>query len=538
MLATSNGDATAAPERGREFDTDVIIVGAAPTGLMLAAELRRVGVRALALERLARIRATPKAGGVGGQLLKFLDYRGLTERFETASGKPRPTPTFPFGGLHVDLTQLADNPMEALLLPQPDLERLLEEIATELGAGIRRGHEVVDLSQDDASVTADVRGPDGPYRVTARYLVGCDGVRSPVRDMAGIAFPGVTYPEVNRLGHFTMPESVTLLEDGSYELPDGGRLPFGYTQTDRGVFAISSYTPHDMGVYTNEEETTEYDDAVPMTVAEFRDSIRRVLGTDLPLGEPSRLTRFTYGARQADRYRVGRVLVAGDAAHQFPSGGVALNAGMLDTVNLAWKLAAELDGWAPPGLLDTYHDERHLAGARTLLHTQAQVALRRGLDGAADALRQVFAELLEDDPARRRIGTMIAGADIRYPMPGANPHVLAGTLTPQLALRTDRGVTSVAALMHSARPILLDLADRQELRDISRRWHPRVDTVTASTEARPADVLLIRPDAHIAWAATIDEPADSATVALRDALSHWFGLPLAEAFTTTTPAAR
>jgi len=263
-----------------------------------------------------------------------------------------------------------------------------------------------------------------------------------------------------------------------------------------------------------------------------------VLGTDLPLGEPSRLTRFTYGARQADRYRVGRVLVAGDAAHQFPSGGVALNAGMLDTVNLAWKLAAELDGWAPPGLLDTYHDERHLAGARTLLHTQAQVALRRGLDGAADALRQVFAELLEDDPARRRIGTMIAGADIRYPMPGANPHVLAGTLTPQLALRTDRGVTSVAALMHSARPILLDLADRQELRDIGRRWHPRVDTVTASTEARPADVLLIRPDAHIAWAATIDEPADSATVALRDALSHWFGLPLAEAFTTTTPAAR
>ena len=117
MLATSNGDATAAPERGREFDTDVIIVGAAPTGLMLAAELRRVGVRALALERLARIRATPKAGGVGGQLLKFLDYRGLTERFETASGKPRPTPTFPFGGLHVDLTQLADNPMEALLRP-------------------------------------------------------------------------------------------------------------------------------------------------------------------------------------------------------------------------------------------------------------------------------------------------------------------------------------------------------------------------------------------------------------------------------------
>lgn len=506
-------------------DTDVIIVGAGPTGLTLARELRLLGVRALVLERLPQLRDVAKAGGLGGQTLHLLHYRGLLDRFEAASGRPRPAPRFPFGGLHVDLTQLTENPMEALLLPQPELEGLLEELAVELGAELRRGHEVVGFSQDQATVTATVHGPDGPYQVTARYLVGCDGVRSSIRDMAGIAFPGITYPEVNRLGHFTMPESMKLLDDGSYELPDGGRLPFGYTQTDRGVFAISSYTPHDMGVYTNEEEPTEYDDAVPMTVAEFQDSVRRVLGADLPLGEPTRLTRFTYGARQVDRYRAGRILVAGDAAHQFPSGGVALNAGMLDTVNLAWKLAAELDGWAPPRLLDTYHDERHLAGSRTLLHTQAQVALRRGLDAAADALRQVFAELLDDEPARHRIGTMIAGADIRYPMPGANPHPLAGTFTPDLTLYTDQGTTSVAQLMRTARPILLDLADRAEPRETAGRWHPRVDIVTATTDARPADALLIRPDAHIAWAATIDEPDDDAAFGLRDALARWFGAP-------------
>jgi 2-polyprenyl-6-methoxyphenol hydroxylase-like FAD-dependent oxidoreductase len=510
----------------RVTETDVIIVGAAPTGLMLAGELRRLGVGVLVLERLLEPRPVPKAGGVGGQLLRFLDYRGLTERFETASGKPRPTPRFPFGGLHVDLAQLADNPMEALLLPQPDLERLLEVIAVELGAEIRRGHELAGLTQDDDSVTADVCGLEGPYRVSARYLVGCDGVGSPVRDMAGIAFPGVTYPEVNRLGHFAMPDSVTLRDDGDYEIPGIGRVRAGYTQTDRGVFAISSYTPEDLGIYTNEEEERSYDDAEPMTVAEFQDSIRRVLGADIPLVEPTRLTRFTYGARQVDRYRAGRVLVAGDAAHQFPSGGVALTSGMLDTVNLAWKLAAEIDGWAPPGLLDTYHDERHLAGARTLLHTQAQVALRRGLDAAADALRQIVSELFLDEQAQRRVGAMIAGTDIRYPMPGSDRHALVSTFAPDLVLRTDRGTTSVAELIRAARPILLDLADRQDVREAVRGWEDRVDVHTAETDHRPADALLIRPDAHIAWAATIDEPADTAALTLREALSYWFGAPV------------
>jgi 2-polyprenyl-6-methoxyphenol hydroxylase-like FAD-dependent oxidoreductase len=510
----------------RVTETDVIIVGAAPTGLMLAGELRRLGTRVLVLERLLEPRPVPKAGGVGGQLLRFLDYRGLTERFETASGKSRPTPRFPFGGLHVDLAQLADNPMEALLLAQPDLERLLEVIAVELGAEIRRGHELAGLTQDDDSVTADVCGLEGPYRVSARYLVGCDGVGSPVRDMAGIAFPGVTYPEVNRLGHFAMPDSVTLRDDGDYEIPGIGRVRAGYTQTDRGVFAISSYTPEDLGIYTNEEEERSYDDAEPMTVAEFQDSIRRVLGADIPLVEPTRLTRFTYGARQVDRYRAGRVLVAGDAAHQFPSGGVALTSGMLDTVNLAWKLAAEIDGWAPPGLLDTYHDERHLAGARTLLHTQAQVALRRGLDAAADALRQIVSELFLDEQAQRRVGAMIAGTDIRYPMPGSDRHALVSTFAPDLVLRTDRGTTSVAELIRAARPILLDLADRQDVREAVRGWEDRVDVHTAETDHRPADALLIRPDAHIAWAATIDEPADTAALTLREALSYWFGAPV------------
>jgi 2-polyprenyl-6-methoxyphenol hydroxylase-like FAD-dependent oxidoreductase len=505
-------------------DADVIIVGAGPTGLMLAGELRLAGVRPLVLERHPQPRETPKAGGLGGQILGLLRYRGLMARFTAASTDPSPAPRFPFGGVHLDFRHLTDPPMQALQLPQARLERLLDERARELGADLRRGHEVVGVSQDDATVTADVRGPDGPYRVTARYLVGCDGPRSRVRDLAGIAFPGTTYPEVNRIGQVRLPDSVTHLDNGDLDVPGLGRIRWGYTRTDRGVFAVGSLTPGVLLLSTTEDESTEYDDDTPMTLTELQDSIRRVLGGELPLGEPLRLSRFTFQARQAERYREGRIMLAGDAAHLLPATGVALNAGMLDTVNLAWKLGAAIHGWAPAGLLDTYHSERHFAAARALLHTQAQVALRRGHDAAADALRDVFLELLVDEQPLRRMGALVAGADLRYPTPGPS-HPMAGTFAPDLTLHTDQGTTSVAELMHTARPVLLDLADRQDLRETARDWHHRVDIHTAKTEHRPADALLIRPDAHIAWAATIDEPADTAALALRDALSGWFGAP-------------
>jgi 2-polyprenyl-6-methoxyphenol hydroxylase-like FAD-dependent oxidoreductase len=513
------------------MDADVIVVGAGPTGLMLACELCQAGVRPLVLERQTQIRDIPKAGGLSGQILELLRYRGELERFEAASTAPRPASgRFPWGGMHVDFTQLADPPMEALPLPQPQLERVLDDFARQLGAEIRSGQEVVGLSQDDATVTADVRGPDGPDRVTSRYLVGCDGASSRVRDLAGIPFPGITYPEVQRLAQVTVPEGVTLLENGDIDVAGVGRISFGFTRTERGEFALGSTNPELMGLFTSEEESTDYDDNEPMTVTELGDSIRRVLGVDLPLGEPTRLTRFTFHARQVERYRDGRILMAGDAAHLFPSPGVALGAGLLDSVNLGWKLAAEVQGWAPAGLLETYHDERRLACARNMLHAQAQVAIRRGHDQAALALRELFQELLVDEQPLRRLGGLMAGSELRYPFPGHDRHPLIGTFAPDLALHADRGATSVAELMHTARPVFLDFADRADLRESAQDWRHRVDIHTAETDDRPADALLIRPDAHIAWAATVDEPTDTAAPALRDALSGWFGTPLETMF--------
>ena len=488
-------------------------------------ELCLAGVRPLVLSA-ARLRETPKANGFNGQIVELLRYRGLLDRVEAASGRPvRPAPGAPFGGMQLDFSHLADPPIWAVPLPQPRLERLLGERACELGTGIRRGHEVAGVSQDDATVAADVRGPQGPYRVTARYLVGCDGAHSRVRDTAGIPFPGTTYPEVNRLGQVTVPDSVTQPGDGALDVPGLGQIRPGFTRTARGVFAFGQLTAGGLLIQTTEDEPAESDDA-PMTLTELQDSIHRVLGADLPLGEATRLSRYQFQARQAERYRDGRILLAGDAAHQYPATGIGLSVGMLDSVTWPGSWPPSSVAGRRAGLLDSYHDERHFAGARALLQTQAQVALRRGQDPAAQALRELFLELLADEQPLRRIGGLIAGTDIRYPMPAPSQQALTGTFATDLTLHSGQDTTSVAKLMHTARPILLDLADRPEIRETARDWQHRIDIHTAGTDHRPADALLIRPDAHIAWAATTGEPAGTAATALREALWSWFGAPL------------
>ncbi|MET7642534.1 FAD-dependent monooxygenase [Streptomyces sp. NPDC005426] len=507
------------------MDADVIIVGAGPTGLMLAGELRTADVRPLLLERQQQLRETPRANGVGGQILELLRYRGMLADLHAAATDPHPAPRFPFGDVHLDFRNVADPPLRSVQIPQPRLEHLLEERAGRLGARIRRGHEVVRVSQDQDSVTAEVRCADGPYRVTAPYLVGCDGARSRARELAGIPFPGTTCPEVNRLSHVKLSEGARRCDNGDLDVPGLNRIRAGFTRTEHGVFGFGWLTSEVLLISTTEDENTTYEDDAPMTLAELQDSIRRVLGADLPLGEPLRLSRYQFQARQAERYREGRILLAGDAAHQFPATGVALNAGMLDAVNLAWKLAAQVHGWAPPGLLDTYHSERHAAGARTLLHTRAQAALRRGHDPAAQALREVFQELLGDEAPLRRIGAMVAGSDIRHPSPDGDQHALTGTFVPDLTLHTGQGTTSVAELMHPARPVFLDLADRPDLREIADGWAHRVDVHVAGTELRPADAVLVRPDGHIAWAAPVGASSGSLVPALRQSLFAWFGPP-------------
>ncbi|MEO6091037.1 MAG: FAD-dependent monooxygenase [Umezawaea sp.] len=465
---------------------DVVVVGAGPVGLLLASELRLAGARPVVLERRSEPSTLPRANGLVGGIVDVLDRRGLLERFRAVSPFAGPMPAFPFGSVPLRFGDLADNPVSGLLVQQPEIERLLDERAAELDTEVRRGHEVTALEQDDTGVDLDVTGPDGGYRFRARYVVGCDGGRSPVRTLAGIGFPGTTDREVLRMGHF---RSVDV---------SGVDLRPGWNRTARGRALVMSLHPgvHVVGV----REDADPVEPGPMPLAELRDSLRRVLGHDIGLGEPIWLSRTVSQARIADAYRAGRVLLAGDAAHLFPAGGSALNVGLVDAVNLGWKLAAEVRGSAHGGLLDTYESERRPVGERALGHTRAQAVLDRvtGEDGAA--LRGLLTEVFGLDQPLRHLGEMLQGSDVRYDVPG-DPHPLLGRFLPDFPLTTAAGHTRFAELLHAARPVLLDFTGSHS--------GVGVDVVQARSDQAPADALLVRPDGHVAWVAGPTGPEEA-----------------------------
>jgi 2-polyprenyl-6-methoxyphenol hydroxylase-like FAD-dependent oxidoreductase len=508
---------------------------------MLAAELRLGGADAVVLERLPEISEIPKGNGLVGQIVPMLDYRGLLDRFRAETTYAGPAPQFPFGPLRLDFSRLAASPLHILAIPQRRLEWVLGERLRELGGAVRRGHEVlaVSLPADGPHVTLDVRGPDGDYRLRTRYLVGCDGARSLVRKQAGIGFPGITSTEISRIGRVLLPTVVVAPGGGEADVPGVGRVRLmGTIQTPGGAYSFAPLASLDKNAppgmfifYTREEDSSATADPdAPMTLDELRASARRVLGTDLPMTDPQWLTRTVGNSRQADRYRAGPVLLAGDAAHLLGAGG-SLNVGLQDAVNLGWKLAAQVRGWAPDGLLDSYHTERHAAGRRAILQTRAQKALS-GRGEYADALRELFGELMQFTEPLRHVGTMIEGSDVHYEMPanGRPPHPLLGRLAPDLRLQTSDGETRVAELVRAGRGVLLDLTEPSAagaglVASLASGWSDRVGIITARTAAQPAPVaaMLVRPDGYVAWAAALDAPDPAG--GLREALHAWFGAP-------------
>ncbi|MFJ9041505.1 FAD-dependent monooxygenase [Streptomyces sp. NPDC102406] len=495
------------------WDTDVVIAGAGPTGLMLACELRLAGVDVTVVEPLARRSGESRAGGIHSRTLEILDQRGIVDRF-LDEGELQPVGHF--SGLYLDFDESESRHPYPLMILQSAVERLLEERADELGARVRRSCEVTGLVQDATGVTVELRSGEAvsaPLR--ARYLVGCDGGRSTVRRLAGIGFPGT--------------EATMTALIGDVEVPD---LPEDYVwvrRTPAGDYSAIAFEPGWHRVITSEFDRVAGRDE-PVTFEQLRESMVRVAGTDFGMRNPRWVSRFSDAARQADRYRAGRVLLAGDAAHiHFPAGGQGLNMGVQDAVNLGWKLGAVVRGDAPDGLLDTYHAERHPVAERVLQNTRAQSALVRP-GPQTEALREVFGALMVFDDVNRYLRHLLTALDLRYPVDGDHP--LAGRRVPDADLKTPEGIVGVHELLHAARPVLLVLDGGGWAARAAEGWADRVDVVEAHSEddhwpvpavgdvPAPA-ALLVRPDGHVAWATDSDETPD--TAALRAALTTWVG---------------
>jgi 3-(3-hydroxy-phenyl)propionate hydroxylase len=458
----------------------VVIAGGGPTGLMLACELKLAGVDVLVLERLAGPSGESRAGGMHARTMEILDQRGLLGPF-LAEG--RAIQAGHFAGLRLDFSGFPTRYPYLLAILQRRIERLLEARAAELGVRMRREVEVVGLQEREDRV--DITTSAG--LIEAAYLVGCDGGRSTVRRLAGIDFPGT-------------PASMTSIL-GDVELADPPASVVFQERHDNGNFSVLDFEPGWYRVMTSEFDTVA-DRDTPVTADDLRTALKRIAGTDFGLHSPRWISRYNDAARQAARYRSGRVLLAGDAAHiHYPAGGQGLNTGVQDAFNLGWKLAAVVRGEAGDELLDTYEKERHPVAARVLQNTGAQTALTR-TDPQTDALREIFGDLIGVGEVNRRIGMMLTGLDIRYDL-GDGPSPL-GERAPDLDLPDG---TRLYEQMHDGRPILLGPA-----RPRSAGWPQDAGVKWVESGA---ERMLIRPDGHVVWVSAMGEEA------LVTAIARW-----------------
>jgi 2-polyprenyl-6-methoxyphenol hydroxylase-like FAD-dependent oxidoreductase len=482
---------------------DVVIAGAGPTGLMLAGDLAARGVSCTVLERRADTSNLTRAFAVHARTLEQFDARGLAEEL-LATGSTVDRFNFFGGSVGVTLAELPSRFPFLLVTPQYNVEDVLRRRAERLGARIVLGSRVAGLEQDADGVTvradtsipsSDTTAAPAPaateYR--ASYVIGADGVHSAVRELIGVAYPG--HAVVRSL----------ILADVRLADPPGDALTLDGAASGFAFIAPFGDGFHRVFAWNRNHQV---DDGAPVDPDEVRELLRQVFGTDFGMGEVRFLSRFHSDERQAPTYRVGRVLLAGDAAHcHSPAGGQGMNTGLQDAANLGWKLAAVVQGAASPDLLDSYEAERHPVGKLVLRSSGALVRLALVGPHLGRAVRDTFAGAALRVPAVARKATgVITGIGIDYARPhGAHP--LVGKRVADLPLTPDGTSKSATRLYEALRTNRFVLVSR----DAGTVGRPSAESGTTpdldyvvSPEA-PAALVLVRPDGYIAWA------SDSAT---------------------------
>jgi 2-polyprenyl-6-methoxyphenol hydroxylase-like FAD-dependent oxidoreductase len=459
----------------------VVIVGGGPTGMMLGAELALAGVEALILERRPNQELDgSRAGGLHSRAIELLDQRGAAERFLSAGYTAQ---IVSFGETKIDIGDFPTRHPYGLALWQKDIERIMAEWIRELGVTVRYGQEFTGFSQDDEGVDVELADRS---TIRTRYLVGCDGGRSAIRKGAGIDFPGAKATKSTIVAEAQMTD----------------KSGFGLHRGPLGVGGIGPMEGGDHLRIVVPEARLESGDSP--TLDELRDALFVVYGTDFGVHSPTWISRFTDATRQAASYRERRVLLAGDATHiHSPMGGQGIPLGMEDAVNLGWKLAQVVKGTSPDDLLDTYQAERYPAVAKSLNYTMALNALMR-VDPRTEALRDTIAEVTLMEEPRKHLGALASGLGVHYDL--GDGHPLLGRRVPDLDIVTTDGPTTIYALLHQARPVLLNLGGPGAVE--VEGWTDRVDLVDARCDKpwelpaigvveSPAAVL-IRPDGYVA----------------------------------------
>ncbi|MDI3422591.1 FAD-dependent monooxygenase [Streptomyces luteolus] len=493
-----------------EMAKGAIVVGAGPVGLMLAGELRLGGVDVVVYDKLPAPSGESRGVGFTRRAAEVFDQRGLLDRFgdvEWAQGH--------FGGVRIDFGKLADNHFSVRGIPQFRTEEILEDWLKQLGVQVKRQHEVTGYRQTPDGVVVEYQGPDGYGEEHAAYLVGCDGARSLIRRLAGIDFIGW-----NATRGMYMAD---LVGAGVRQRPIGEKTPDGMVMAFNLENGVDRIVIHDENLRPPEDKSS-------LKFTEIADAWQRMTGESVHDAEVRWISSFTDTTRQAEHYRSGRIFLVGDATHiHMPAGAQGMSVGVQDAVNLGWKLAATLAGWAPDGLLDTFESERHPVGEKLMRNTRAQTKLYLTGD-EMEPLRSVMRELVELPDVARQLAGMVSGLDVRYDMgEQAGEHPLLGLrLDPSRGLRLPDGDhCRVADMLHAARGVVLvtpAAADATRIRSTAAEWTDRVDLVTADWAAdgdTPApdgpQALLLRPDGHVAWA------APDGVDRLRSALERWFG---------------